>query len=409
MTDRRRNGLCGAWLLVSGVQTRELRSVRSRAKDWMYSSSIQAGLPQEVGAGKKPWANVMKASEKQIFELKIYKKYINSNIIILIFKCFVKLCCNIFECKLAHEKKKKKLMNLTIITTCTKRKKLPANPYLSASNLLCTSQSELQNEWCSRIQNAPKVYTADSVYSGRGFNEINKISKQFNLRFYIISAGYGLINKNHKISSYDLTISGSSSNNICRKVPFFSYNSWWQSINSEFFSLTKLIISDHNNKFVIALSSSYWNLIKNDLSNLPLADRKRVRIIGLSNKYLPEWACDISLPYDERFDGPDSPLPGIRSNFPQRATVHYIKEIFSNSSPEKDKQAVQDLMCHLRYPPKITRKRVDDDILLRMIMTKLRQKHLSSALMLKWIRNEALISCEQNRCARLYKIAIKDL
>ncbi len=109
-------------------------------------------------------------------------------------------------------------MKYIIITTCTNRKRFEPYHLMRATQLKKGTQKDIQINWVNRINNSPKCYLANSLYCGRGFSEVKKICESKKFEFYIISAGYGLISSQDKLSSYNITISGNNSENVINKV-----------------------------------------------------------------------------------------------------------------------------------------------------------------------------------------------
>jgi hypothetical protein len=300
-------------------------------------------------------------------------------------------------------------MRFKIVTTCTNRKKKSSHPLLDGESLIGGRQRDVQVDWLERIRKAPREHLVRDIYCGRGYSEIKKIALQHNASFLVISGGYGLLSSWEKIASYNITLSGSSENNVLGKVIFdiFDYNKWWQSLNQDYNVLTTTIKSEPETRYLICVSSSYWKLIESDLGCLK--NYENVRVISHSSINLPLWAKNIWLPYDERFDGPDSPLPGTRSDFPQRVCSHYLKNIMPNSKMHNDIETVRWYMEKFRSPVKHTRKRINDTVMLDLMVSKLKKESMTCSLMLRWLRDDELVSCEQSRCSRIYKVACRRL
>jgi len=303
-------------------------------------------------------------------------------------------------------------MRVILITTCSSRKKLTPLDNLHASSLPEGTQDDVCAEWARRIDNVPGRIQAKYLYCGRAFSEIKNYSNTANEHFYIISAGLGLIKSNSFIPPYNLTVTGVSQDNVAHRVigEDFSYSRWWVGVNEvhgHAAPLANLIRTYPNCLFVIAISSSYWKLINSDLIGLSQEELTRVRIAGLSRNNLPAWIHDSLLPYDERFDGPLSPRPGTRSDFPQRVSVHYVKEIFPKSNAENDSEYVLGVLQKMTYKKSIRRVKLESDSLLDLMCIKLKTGYVTSSQMLRWLRDEKFVSCEQGRCGRLYKIAVR--
>lgn len=299
-------------------------------------------------------------------------------------------------------------VNVHLVTTCTNRKRVPVPLALCARVLPSAEKSIVQRAWLDCISKATCLMHAEDLYCGRGFFEIKKAARAIGGEFSVISAGLGLISSRKLIPSYSITISGAAEDNIIDKIgkEFFVPEEWWYTINlysGTANPLAKLIRSKSDCIFVISVSSSYWTLIAQDLRCLSSEDFERVRIVGLAEGTVPAWARNSILPYDSRFNGPDSPLPGTLSDYPQRLCVHYISQVLPVCGLQDDQAHVRKLMSSMRAPSMLDRKRLTDDALRELMRNRLSDGGISGAQMLRWLRDEQLVACEQGRCANLYK------
>lgn len=303
-------------------------------------------------------------------------------------------------------------MHTILITTCTGRKKITSLPALHASTLPKGNQGEVLRNWKILVSAAPVVGTASAIYCGRGFSEILKVAQQFHCQVHIISAGLGLLSSERMIPSYNLTISPSLPESIQGRVAgTFCSSQWWQDINKgsrrPATPLADLISSNTDARFLISLSRSYAEMVGDDLDSLSDHDLERVRIFGLSRpNYLNARLKKICMPYDERFDGPDNTGIGTRSDFPQRTTCHFLKHIYrgneKGNSLEHAKQ-VSEFLEGKRYPCKVERISQTDDQIRGIIQERWEQTKGASSKMLRVLRDDLLVSCEQKRFAQLFK------
>ena len=116
------------------------------------------------------------------------------------------------------------------------------------------------------------------------------------------------------------------------------------------------------------------------------------------------------MPYDERFDGPDSVLPGTRSDFPQRVTSHFVENILNpteeNATTADHSRKVSDFLKGKRAPILVKREQNTDEQIRQIILRRWSDARDSSAVMLRLLRDEEKIACEQKRFSQLFK-AIK--
>lgn len=160
---------------------------------------------------------------------------------------------------------------------------------------------------------------------------------------------------------------------------------------------------------MLTLSAAYAELVKTDLENLDVADLNRLRIIDLaSDSPLPPRIKPLWMPYDDRLDGPDSPRAGTKSDFPQRAARHFIEMILAShptASPEHHRAQVEAALANRRRPCIPQRERMNDQEILTVIAQEWDKADNSASRMLRILRDDRRIACEQKRFSALFKQA----
>ncbi len=301
-------------------------------------------------------------------------------------------------------------MDPIIVTTCSNRKRDKPSALLTTVSLPRGALSYLLNEWTTRINRAEKKVEAKELYTGRGFLEIKKLAEERNIPFHIISAGMGLISATEKVPSYDLTVAGNGSVSVLNKLDNDNFDPrlWWNGINRSKGPnpLANLIRSKRDRIVLISLTNTYYGLVESDLLTLDDTDLKRVRITGLKAERVSSKLERSILPYNINFDGPNSPLPGTRSDFPQRTCVHYIRNVLCYGF-KNDRSRVSRLMKRLSPPRQVTRKRLSDREILQIMKSRIRDEQTTSAKMLRYLRDDRRVACEQTRCSQLYKLALE--
>jgi hypothetical protein len=305
-------------------------------------------------------------------------------------------------------------MKIALITICTNRKKALPTPQMCATSLPKGDQGTLSLKWKNRVQNATDSIPAKNLYSGRGFSEVRKTRQSQSVGLWVISAGLGLICGDRKVPAYNLTISPKAKDAIQNKIipnSDFCPRQWWSDLNQALYGTSEPIsdlISNHSDTtFVITLSQAYADLIHGDLLSLPLKDLQRVRIVGLcSQNLLPKEIQHLWMPYDERFDGPNSPNPGTRADFPQRVARHFVEEILpltKEGTPQEHARAVTVLLAPMRSPDRIKRDTKNDDQIKTLIIERWDDARGSANRMLRILRDEENTACEQGRLAELFR------
>lgn len=301
-----------------------------------------------------------------------------------------------------------------LVTTCTNRKRKQVLPSLQASSLREGSQVSVLTEWCDRLSANPPIDAASAIYCGRAFREASSASREVSGSLWIISAGLGLVSEESKIPSYSITIGGSGPDSILKKIKGekFLPAKWWKGITAFKGSpdpIHKFIIENPSKLFVIALSQAYAGLIQQDILLLSDDDLQRVRLIGLAlHPVLDSRLQRIVMPYDERLDGPGGTNVGTRSDFAQRAMRHFVTEVLiaSNSNNlQLHAHTVNKALLghHCREIPR--RRRLSDQEIMDVILGHWHSSTVSSSKMLRIIRDDEKIACEQGRFKGLFQLA----
>jgi hypothetical protein len=296
-----------------------------------------------------------------------------------------------------------------IITTCTNRKREPTHPLLSASGLTPGAQQVVSNQWRDAVTLAsknPSGTPATELYCGRGFQEVLAASSANQL--WIISAGLGLISANDQIHSYCLTIVPGAKNSVHSLMDSFHAGDWWDCVTQLPTSQGTISASVNGHSaslIVLAISSNYYSLIEPDLLGLAENDREKLRIVGVPRtKVTPKLMPNV-MPYSDRLNGPDSPIPGTRSDFPQRATRHFV-ELLSETdgaSVVQHADAVTKALEGLREPEIHKRPRLEDHEVKATIRRHWDDVDGRSAHMLRYLRRDLNLACEQSRFAELFR------
>lgn len=305
------------------------------------------------------------------------------------------------------------LDGVVLITTCTNRKRRPVPPALQACSLEEGPQESVLHEWCDRLSASPSIGLASDIYCGRSFREAYNAAREISGSLWIISTGLGLVPENETIPAYSITLGDAGPDSIVKKIKgTFSPSRWWTGITSFNGSpdpIHHLIIKNPSKLFVFALSRAYAHMVQQDIMSLSDDQLERVRLIGLALKpVLDSRLQQIVMPYDERLDGPDSRNTGTRSDFAQRAMRHFVNQILKSCTLNSHKHhacLVEERLAgqgHRKIPK---RKRLSDQEIIDVILRHLNSSGVTSSKMLRIIRDDEQIACEQGRFKELYRLA----
>jgi len=195
----------------------------------------------------------------------------------------------------------------------------------------------------------------------------------------------------------------------------FDATRWWREIqrSPEASPVAALLCANPASIAVIGISKPYLCLIAQDLMCLDEWGLDRLRIIGLGiDTACPTRLRRCLLPYDDRLDGPDSPIRGTRTDFSSRAMRHFVESIFpehQTGSVERHREAVNRLLGGWRRPKFVSRPSKTDDEIVDLIKKNWKAIKGQSTLGLRHIRHQENIACEQGRFRSLFHRAAKEV
>jgi hypothetical protein len=141
-------------------------------------------------------------------------------------------------------------------------------------------------------------------------------------------------------------------------------------------------------------------MLADEMAELPASMRQRLRVFTASPECdLPSVYSGLVMPYDERLDGPDGICPGTMSDFAQRALRDFVTFILPRCSQSV---AVQTRLAGWRRPER-RRGAFRTDPEIRMVIGQNWQVVGGrSSAMLRLLRSDLGIACEQGRFRRLF-------
>lgn len=298
-----------------------------------------------------------------------------------------------------------------VITTCTNRKRRPIPDSLYASSLERGQIADLAVLWASRLAASQERYPASEVYGGRGFQEAVVAADLLDAKLMIVSAGLGLIFSSDRVPAYACTVLVDAPDSIgARAAGAFDMKGWWKVLTSlsPFSQSLVNIALQQDGLICAALSDNYIEMIAADLIGLPDAIRQRLRLFTRAplKRVAPPLQRYV-MPYDDRLDGPDSPIRGTRSDFAGRAVRHFAEQIGPGATAQSTAdhaQAVSAAMASWRMPFKTERVRYDDVALLDLMRAHWDAENGSSSRLLRRFRDDLGIACEQSRFSGLARI-----
>ncbi|MCL4068939.1 hypothetical protein M3484_20475 [Pseudomonas sp. GX19020] len=290
-----------------------------------------------------------------------------------------------------------------IITACSRRKKAPIDPILHPANLSAGSLSDVADQWRALVASTSKPYRAALLYGGRAFTDAAWSARIMGVPHFVISAGLGLVGPECEIPAYSLTTTGSTDENVLARCPAGTRPvDWWRATFPN--SALKKLIANTEGRVCLALPRTYLEMIYNDLSELDPQTTSKVRIFtGAGETLRGSRFVENIMPYDTRLDGPDSPLPGTKSDFASRALRHFT--MLTQSQPVQglveDRTRVEHSLAPMRMPIFPKRERKSDEEIRAALIEAWPSANGNRQRLLRHLRDALLISCEQSRFTRI--------
>lgn len=292
-------------------------------------------------------------------------------------------------------------MRILIIANCTNRKRITPGETVSIRDLPVGSAKAVAAAWVKAVSLTENLKPLTSVYCGRGFTEVLVATKALEATLLIVSAGLGLVDASLEIPNYNATISGSGEDNVLAKLPKSDSTSWWKEV-CELSPFSTNLATEAYDLVLIALSRPYFPLIATQLAGLATPERKKIRLfLSISACELPEQLRANLMPYGDRFDHEDGPIPGTKSDFTQRALRHFTNILIANDaqheSAESHRNRIERELENLDSPVRPQRKRLDDREIAVLIGRHWHDAQGGSARMLRYLRDTLGVACEQKR------------
>ena len=256
----------------------------------------------------------------------------------------------------------------------------------------------------------PAQHHVGQLYTGRGFGIAAGAAASVGARLYVLSAGLGLVSSDRQVPLYGLTVSPGHAESIAARVKGdFHSAAWFSALLKGPYSMQWAdTFAKGRGRVLLALSRPYAEMIGSSLRALPPRSLARLRIFGASlSEFLPtEVHCAI-MPYDARLD---AITPGTRADFSQRALAHFIRAVacrVGDQDIEGDRDAVRRALARVTAPLRARRPRQTDEEILRLIRKRL-ESQSGIARVLRALRDQDGVACEQSRFSRLYRAAIDE-
>lgn len=301
-------------------------------------------------------------------------------------------------------------MSYLIITNCTGRKSFKPAPCLKKYPKVSKANTieSVASDWSEKVNSTTQKIKARTLYQGRTIVDTKFAQDYLSADVYVISAGLGLVNFEDSIPSYELTVNADSEFSSTLRKLGYNNQDWWgalnKSLNKNSRPLAALLKKNNYQRVLISLPSSYLEMIKNDLWSADPNQLKKILLFTspYGTNFIPNEWRQLALPYDERLEDHKSGYSGTRSDFPQRAMKHFVREI--NMLDESLTQIITKVnakLAKLEKPTLPPRVKVSDAQLIKLINKNWGKCGGQTSKLLRFMRDKLLVSCEQSRFQKL--------
>lgn len=295
-----------------------------------------------------------------------------------------------------------------VITVCTSRKTVHPQFDVTAVSLPVACQDVVVSAWLEGLKTRSAEAEVRDLYAGRGFGLAVRAADAANAKLCVISAGLGLVESSQRVPSYGLTVTRGRAESLPERVSGeFDPAAWFSAMLGGPFSRRWTDVIGRSGRILVALSRPYAEMVGTSLLELGAETLSRVRIIGAAlTGVLPAALWPAVAPYDRRLD---AILPGTRVDFPQRALFHFVNSVLPNGGMrdrDSDFAGVEAALKNAIVPDRTWRPRRSDEEILRLISARLDSQG-GIGRILRALRYEEGVACEQSRFTRLYRAAVE--
>jgi hypothetical protein len=171
--------------------------------------------------------------------------------------------------------------------------------------------------------------------------------------------------------------------------------------------LAAVVASCPGGLVLLALPSLYLSMVEEEFLELPQDVLARVRFFGLGLRTRIDPRLEpLVMPYDRRLEDAASRFRGTRSDFAPRALRHFAEVVLPehpNGSADQHRSAVIKALALWREPSAPKRPRITDERAKELIRTYWDHTGGRSSRMLRLLRDDLSVACEQGRFQALFR------
>jgi hypothetical protein len=295
-------------------------------------------------------------------------------------------------------------MTIAVFTACTNRKRVPAVNDLTGRHLPKGNLETIVEAWIARLEAQSTALRVGDLYVGRGYQEARTAALSMQASHFIVSAGIGVVSTNDVSPSYSLTVVRGQADSVLDRIePVADAPAWWSTLRNR----TRNASQHDWSKFsslVFALPREYLRMADSLFAELP--DPTKVRIIARTNSETlnPKYTAS-TIRYDARLDGNGSPFAGTLSDFASRALRHFAEHVYAtapDASITQHQAMVDSLLAQYSVREIPERQKLTDPEIQQLILQHWDTVDGRSGKMLRHLRRELGIACEQGRFKNLF-------
>lgn len=262
---------------------------------------------------------------------------------------------------------------------------------------------QLAAAWRTLVASASPTLPARLLYQGRSIVDTSFVAEHLGSDWYIVSAGLGLIRSDQLVPSYNCTVAAGSELHSRLKTSGGTAATWWNEITVGSPQPLSRLIS--RSPCLLALPSTYLHMVHDDLAQVPNAKAEQLRIFTspAGAALVPKHLVTCVLPYDDRLESVTR-YAGTQTDFAQRALRHFVEALEAVPlSLEAARAAVSAVLVPQPRRSKSVGRRMSDEEIRQVLNAQWERHGGRSTLLLRYLRDEARISCEQKRFSRIWQ------
>lgn len=301
-------------------------------------------------------------------------------------------------------------MAIFVITNCTNRKRRSDETVRPNGLRAIRNVGQLAEAWTRKLQSSTQRIPICTLYQGRTFSDSKQVAEHCGARLHVVSAGLGYVDCEQLAPRYEFTITDGQGSIREWLIERNSHvTDWWLALNSQLGQHNP--ISNHINRsgandvFILALPSTYFELIASDLAQVQAGRTEALRILTSTAgiRTLPEHLRRQAMPYDDRLDGLP-PYSGTRGDFPQRAMRHFVEQLNGHRKPTSI--GIESVLKALALGKRKVipqRTKMNDNQIIHLIESNWTLAGGRASRLLRVLRDTELVACEQSRFSSLWR------